>query len=156
MSSTVKVMLSDAEVTRQAARGATVSDFSNAATMDALRWRAVFRNGPGRLPGAPELSDAAVRIDYLNAALTPVDIGASCPARNVLNCASDPGGSACIRFVRVRLCQPAVGGSCQPLVYRPLAGVLSVLPGGFALELPTAAVVMPAETLGFRPGQSNC
>jgi Flp pilus assembly protein TadG len=54
------------EVARQAARAASVSDFSSAAAMDRVRQQAIFRNGPGKLALGGAIDDSYVRIDYLS------------------------------------------------------------------------------------------
>ena len=66
------------EVTQRAARAAAITDFSNPAAMQALRRAALFRADDGALPLAPNVSSAAIRIEYLwqNAAgeLAPVPL----------------------------------------------------------------------------------
>ncbi|MCE3264180.1 MAG: pilus assembly protein TadE [Pseudoduganella sp.] len=141
------------EVSRRAARAAAVTDFSDSAAMDALRQRALLRGGPGALPLAPDIGSAQIRIEYLwmdaAGALQVLPQLPACPLANRINCARDPQGASCIRFVRVRLCGP--GASCAPLAVAPLAP-WSLAP----TTLPLATTVAPAESLGYTPGQAPC
>ena len=149
------------EITRRAARGAAVADFSNAAALQAVREHAVLRAGPGSLPLGGGISDAYVRIDYLSLASgTPVTLPVSalpgCPQRNRINCLNDPHGASCIRFVRARLCMPGQGARCDSVPYRPILPLLGlVFPSGAkAVRLPSGATVAVAESLGY-PGNPN-
>ena len=149
------------EITRRAARGAAVTDFSNAAALQAVREHAVLRAGPGSLPLGGGISDAYVRIDYLSLASgTPVTLPVSalpgCPQRNRINCLNDPHGASCIRFVRARLCMPGQGARCDSVPYRPILPLLGlVFPSGAkAVRLPSGATVAVAESLGY-PGNPN-
>jgi Flp pilus assembly protein TadG len=144
------------EVTRRAAQAAASANFSDAGTMAALRQFAVFRSTPGALVLADPVSDASVRIDYLALAvvaghMTLVPMASSSlpasPARNRLNCTSDPNGAACISFVRVRVCAAAVAASCVPVTYRSLLSFVD-MPFG----LPLSTTIVKAESLGYVPG----
>lgn len=144
------------EVTRRAARAAAVSDFSDAAAMDALRRRALFRSGAGELPLGAPVTDAHLRIDYLSLALssdgslTPTPIAGAAlpanPAANLRNCGIDPYGASCIRYVRVRLCAPGAD-ACGAVPYQTLVSLIHL-----PLSLPVSTTVTPAESLGFVPG----
>lgn len=146
------------EVTRSAAREAALTDFADAAAMDALRRRAIFRANAGALVLAPEIADTNVRIDYLSLAADgtlaaiPAATLPACPVQNRINCINDPNGAACIRFVRARVC--GSGGDCDPVAYQPMFD----LPGSatFSMSIPAAATVVAAETLGHRPGALPC
>lgn len=149
------------EITRRAARGAAVTDFSNAAALQAVREHAVLRAGPGSLPLGGGISDAYVRIDYLSLAsgtpaTLPVSALPGCPQRNRINCLNDPHGASCIRFVRARLCVPGQGARCDSVPYRPILPLLGlVFPSGAkAVRLPSGATVAVAESLGY-PGNPN-
>lgn len=151
------------EVTRQAARAASVSDFSNGAAMDALRQRAIFRNGPGTLALGGAIDDRYVRIDYLSLTgagkMQLVTALPGCPWQNIVNCINDPHGASCVRFVRARLCQPGGDAAvCRAVRYQPIVPLLDPL---FASDtgvvtLPTADTVAVAESLGYRPGMAAC
>lgn len=143
------------EVTRNAARQAVVTDFSNAAAVAAVRRSAMFRLDDGVLPGAPELNTANINIRYLNgagadASPMPVD-----PSDNIAACLDATRAASCIRFVEVCLstgatCAPAQSVSFTPFTFfftgsgysrADMTGVL----------VPMSTVRMPAESLGFQP-----
>ncbi|WP_342118946.1 TadE/TadG family type IV pilus assembly protein [Pseudoduganella sp. OTU4001] len=143
------------EVSRRAARSATVTDFSDSAAMQQLRQDALLAGGAAALPLAPNIGAANIRIDYMwmNASgvldVLPLPQMPACPMANRLNCARDPQGPTCIRFVRVRLC--GSGAGCTPLSIEPLAP-WTPLP----TTVPTATSLAPAESLGYTPGQAPC
>ncbi|WP_158206771.1 TadE/TadG family type IV pilus assembly protein [Pseudoduganella flava] len=141
------------EVTRAAARMASITDFSDAAAMDALKRNALF--GRTALPLAPEIGTAQLRIEYLAQSATgdPVALTQmpACPERNIVNCAQNPQGTSCIAFVRASICVP--GGDCTALPYRPLT---TLLPRFADMHVPIAATLVKAERLGYQPGTNNC
>ena len=148
------------EATRRAAYAAAVSDFSDTAVMNSVRQDAVLRDSRGALMLGEPVTDAHIRIDYLSLArasngsmtLTPIaaaDLPA-CPARARINCAANPNGASCIRFVRVRVCSPA-GGDCDPVPYQPILPLT-----GLGYALPVSTTITKAESLGFQPGSSLC
>ncbi|XLZ68429.1 TadE family protein [Massilia sp. SR12] len=142
------------EVSRRAARGAVLADFSDAAALQQLRLRALLRGDQDALPLAPDISSANIRIEYLwlDAAgnLAPLPLLPACPLANRINCARDAQGAGCIRFVRVRLC--GAGPACPPLPYAGLVPSLIPVPA----SLPAATTLAPAESLGYLPGQAPC
>jgi len=140
-----------AEVTRRAARGAAITNFSDSAAMDLVRRKALFRSSAGGLPMGGEITDAYVTISYLRSNLSPATMPA-CPAQNIINCAADPDGASCIRFVQVRLCVPG-GAECTRVPYTSMLALDSVFSGAF--HFPTFATVTPAGSLGYRPGATN-
>ena len=157
------------EITRAAARGAAVTDFSNAAALDRLRQRAIFRDSPGGLLLGGVIDDSYVRIDYLwlsrgagAGASHTLMAGATppaCPLRNLINCTANPYAASCVRFVRARFCQPGgTASDCAPVPYTPMAGLLDGFfkAGGAAITLPIATTVQPAESLGYLPGAADC
>ncbi|MDB5936816.1 MAG: pilus assembly protein TadE [Massilia sp.] len=149
------------EVTRRAAAAAATSDFSNAATTNAIRQNAIFRTSPGELVLASPVSDQHVRIDYLaltrqpNGTTTMVEIAPSslpsCPGKNRQICMGDPNASNCIRFVRVRVCNPANTDQCDRVDYSSFTQLVNL-----PVKLPTAPTIVPAESLGFTPGMGPC
>lgn len=141
------------EVTRRAARGAAQADFSDSAALLAVRRRAIFAELPGGMPLRGNLTEDHLTIDYLDGNLERVAPMPSCPARNLVNCATDPDGPTCIRFVRVRLCVPGSGAACDRVDYVPIVGA-DFFPGG-PLQIPTFATVTPVATLGYRPGAAG-
>ncbi|MCG2585812.1 TadE/TadG family type IV pilus assembly protein [Massilia sp. TS11] len=145
------------EVTRRAARLATVTDFTDAAKLDGVRITALMPPD-GKLPLAPEIQSAALRIDYLqmseNGSMSVLSSLPACPAQNKLNCLSDPYGSNCIRLVRASLCKEGAS-NCTGLDYTPLFGFFNSYLGG-AITLPTASTTVPAQSLGYQPGSNAC
>ncbi|MES2071437.1 MAG: TadE family protein [Pseudomonadota bacterium] len=152
-------------VTRQAARDATVTDFTDASAMAVVKQNAIFRGitgtNPGALIAAPEITDASIRITYHSidaaGALHDVDLTttATCPPKVVTDCVSDPNGATCIRFVQVRICDPSNAAACNPVKYQAM--VLPAFIAGFAnLYLPISPSILPAESLGFRPSSPSC
>lgn len=149
------------EVTRRAARSASVTDFTDSAALGALRQRAIFRNGAGTLTLGSPVTDAHVRIDYLalqndgadGLKQVPIAPGAlpGCPARNRLVCTANSGDPGCIRLVRVRICQPGGGSECTPVPYEPLLPLVEL-----PITLPIATSIVRAETLGYVPGMPMC
>ncbi|MES2316965.1 MAG: TadE/TadG family type IV pilus assembly protein [Pseudomonadota bacterium] len=141
------------EVTRRAARGAAAADFSDAAQMSQVRHRAMFGDIPGGLPLRGSVTEDNLAIDYLNGNLARVDPLPVCPEENLINCATDPDGASCIRFVRVRLCSASAGASCTPVDYDPIISA-NFFPGA-PLQYPTFATVTPVATLGHQPGAAG-
>jgi len=149
------------EVTRRGASAAANTDFRDETAKDRVREAAVFRSSPGLLLLGDPVSDQHVRIDYLSLAhngdgsmsLTPIPAGGmpSCPARNRLICLEDPNNPSCIRFVRVRVCDPADTGACNQVTYQTILPFISL-----PIRLPTSTTVVPAESLGFTPGMTPC
>lgn len=149
-----------AQVTREAARAASMTDPADATAMSALRQRALLRDSPGTLPfGAPINADY-LRIDYQwvdpDGVVGTVAVLPACPLQQRINCLDGPHGARCIRLVRVRLCRPgAAGADCAPVPYPPLFPVLDPLFANAALplNLPVSETVVAAESLGQVPGQ---
>jgi len=148
------------EVTRRAANGASKTKFSDTAAMNAVRYNAIFRTAAGFLALGQPVTDQHVRIDYLSLAsdgtsmtMTPIPGGSmpSCPARNKKNCMTDPNGASCIRFVRARICDPANASACTPVHYQTITALIKL-----PLDLPVSTAIVPADTLGFVPGDSVC
>ena len=149
------------EVTRRGAQEAAVTDFHDSYAMNALRQRAVLRSSPGTLRFGDPVSDRHVAIDYLallrgaDGSLTPTPIAGarlpSCPSKNRHICTSDPNDASCIRFVRVRICEPGSGSACTPVAYKAVAGLFNL-----PLDMPRATTIVAAETLGYVAGSPLC
>lgn len=144
------------EVTRRAAALATNTDFSNAAAMQEVRQRAIFRDSPGVLLFAQPVEDTHIVIDYMwirraGGTMTMVPIPSASlpasPAANFANCLGDPYSESCIRLVRVRVCQTASADACDPVGYQNL---VSLVPLSFGL--PVSMTIVTAETLGMPAG----
>jgi hypothetical protein len=147
------------EVTRRAARAAAATDFSDASALAQLRRQAIFRATPGMLAFSAPVSEDHVVIDYLalenqsDGSMTQVPIPTGslpgCPARNRLVCTADAGSSGCIRFVRVRICQP--GSNCAPVPYETIVPMVNM-----SVTLPISTTIVKAESLGYSPGSAMC
>jgi Flp pilus assembly protein TadG len=150
------------EVTRNAARAAAYTDFRDSAAKDVLRQHAIFRTSAGKLVLGDPVTDGHVRIDYMalvrssdgTLTMTPIPDAAlpSCATRNRVTCTADPSNASCIRFVRVRICEPGGGSNCDPVPYAPLIPLIRFS----SLTLPTSTTIVQAETLGYKAGQSLC
>lgn len=137
------------EVTRRAAREAVVRNF--ATQVDAVRREAVFQpgsSGTAYLPAGVEISNVRVRITYLNASMNEADPQPSDPADNLSACGDATRVNSCIRYVRAEICEVA-DDICGAVPYVPMVGLLAALGIDLAVRIPLAAVVMPAESLGF-------
>lgn len=148
------------EVTRRAAADAANSDFDSASEA-AVRRRALFSDANGNLILGSPITPDHLKIDYLS-----ISTGASagtlttqrvstlplCPAENVTNCLTDPYGASCIRLVQVRICEPGDGDDCTPVPYQPLLPFIDLS----GLKLPQATTIVPAQTLGNKPGALSC
>lgn len=137
------------EVTRQAARDASMTDFTDAQALAAVRRRALF--GYSSLPLAPNLTTAQIRIDYLSmqgngTVVEPAPRPTSLQA-NARECTIDRYRSTCIRAVRVRICRTA-DGPCDPLPFEPIVGLV---PGLSDIAIPISATIVKAESLGLQP-----
>ncbi|MFL6707853.1 MAG: TadE family protein [Massilia sp.] len=149
------------EVTRRGAQEAAVTDFHDSYAMNALRQRAVLRHTPGTLQFGDPVSDKHVAVDYLallrasDGTLTPTPIASakmpSCPSKNRHICTADPNDASCIRFVRVRICEPDSGTACRPVAYKAVAGLIKL-----PLELPRSTTIVAAESLGYVAGSPLC
>lgn len=132
------------EVTRRAAREAVVRNFVDA---NRIQRAAVFGDeggtGTAYLPAGLEITNATVRINYLNGTLAvaspmPVDV-----PDNISACADSTRTASCIRFVEACV---ATSGNCTGSVqYAPMAGLFPFL----AIGIPVSSVIMPAESLGY-------
>lgn len=130
------------EVTRRAAREAVVRSFADANRISRL---AVFssENTDGSLPGGLEITNAYVRINYLNQNFTQADPMPSDPADNLSACEDAGRTTSCIRYVEACV---ATGTNCTGFVrYAPMVGLFPFL----AIDIPVSSVVMPVESLGF-------
>jgi hypothetical protein len=144
------------EVTRRAASAAANVDFTDQAAMNRVRQHAIFRTSSGPLVLGYPVSDNSIRIDYLalvdgTSIPTPITAGLlpSSTGRNRFICKGHPNDPSCVRFVRVRVCDPAVTDECKHVVYATIFPFIS-----FPVNLPMSLTIMPAETLGFTEGMT--
>ena len=147
------------EVTRRAARSAATTNFKDGAAMTQLRREAIFRSTSGELAFGAPITDQHIVIDYM--ALTNQNGGGTtqmpiphsdmpgCPVRNRIICSADSGDTSCVRFVRVRICQP--GSNCTPVPYKTMLPLVDL-----PLNLPMATTIVRAQSLGYAPGMAIC
>jgi hypothetical protein len=144
------------EVTRRAAVLAANTNFSS---VDSVRRQALFGDQNGNLILGAPITPQHLKIEYLSLSrdstgtlqLKPATMP-SCPARNRLNCLADPYSESCIRFIRVRVCEPASSSSCDGVGYQSMFTLIDLS----AMKLPTAATVVPAGSLGYTVGSVPC
>jgi hypothetical protein len=148
------------EVTRHAATLATNTDFTDEAAKSLVRQAAIFRNSPGPLALGAPITDAHVRIDYMSlirsgGSMTMTEIPTTslpaCSTNNRITCTKDRNDPVCIRFVRVRICDPGDTDVCASVQYQALTSIISL-----PVDLPRAEKIVPAESLGFVPGMAPC
>ena len=142
------------EVTRRAAAMAVNTDFSNAAAMQQVRQRAIFRDSPGTLMLGDPITDQHVKIDYLQIPSgTPIPVSMSgalpaSPQENRVNCATNSNAANCIALVRVRICAPGgSSGTCDPVNYKTMVSIINL-----DFPLPPSTAVARIESLGLVPG----
>lgn len=133
-----------AEVVNRAARLAAVSSPQDLA---AVKLKAMSIGGTSQLPLGGGIDPSYLRIDYLACDNTPVAEPLPTPIGNVVNCTASPTDKTCIRFVRVRLCQP--GTDCAQVPYTPMVGLPALTV--FNMVLPTFTTVVAADSLGLTP-----
>ncbi len=146
------------EVTRNAARQAVVTDFTNATAIASIRQSAVFRNTPGALPAASNITNASVNIRYLNAAggvASPMPLS---PGDNIAACLDALRVNECIRFVEVCVSSGSTCDATDPTQSIPFVPMISLFSQSgpnstdlTGLRIPLSTVRMPAESLGFTP-----
>jgi hypothetical protein len=150
------------EVTRHAA-----SDMINMApaeadstAMKAVRRRAIFQQTGDDLILAAPITFQHVRVDYLSLVRDPISGTLTrvptwplptCAATNRQTCMADPNSAACIRFVRVRICDPLNPGTCDAVRYQPLLPLVDL-----NVALPRSSTIATAESLGYLPGMAPC
>lgn len=149
------------DVTRHVADLAAYTDFTNESAKNTIRQTALFRTSPGTLMLGAPITDAHIRIDYLAAArggdnsVTLTEIPAAtlpaCPATNRIICMNNPNDPGCIRFVRIRICDPSDASDCKGVPYKMIVPLVDL-----GLTMPAMTKITPAETLGFTPGMATC
>jgi hypothetical protein len=149
-------------VTRRAATAAALANPKDSSERQRIQQNSVFLDGPGFLPIGVPVTDQHVQIEYCalvadaagktSMQIIPVD-ALSCPVKNRQICMSNPNDPLCIRLVRARICNPSSGARCdtQKVQYVSLTALMN-LPFG----LPHASTIVPAGTLGYKPGMSPC
>jgi Flp pilus assembly protein TadG len=146
------------EVTRRAAALAINSPFSDD-DQKTVRQQALFADKAGNLVLGNPVTPDHLRLEYLSLSRTSGGVLAmqaasplpASPEANRLNCLSDPYGTNCIRFVRVRVCQPNVTDSCRPVPYQMLFPLVNFS----GLTLPRSTTIAPAQTMGYKAGAAS-
>jgi hypothetical protein len=136
------------QVTSQVARGAAMTNPKDGVAWTAMLRRAMFLTTPGqtKLALGGDIGPGHLKVDYLKYDAETIAAAAPlCPAQNTVNCLNDPHGASCVRFVRVRLCNPDNPG-CTKVVYQPLAP----LPGinKLSVNMPWFTAIVPIGTMG--------
>ena len=147
------------EVTRNAARQAVVTDFTDSAAITAIKRSAVFRVTDGTLPASSEISDTNVIIRYLaikaNGDVAFVTKMPSSPGDNIAACLAADRLDECIRYVEVCLSTGTTCSPAQSIPFKPMIGLFSGSdpnsPDLSGIRIPLSTVRMPAESLGFDP-----
>ncbi len=142
------------EITRRYARELAVTNFKDGTATAAARTYAAFGRSDGSFPLSGPINGTHFQVSYLRGdGATAVGALPDCPEQNLINCAADPDGANCIRFVRVRVCDPASSGNCSPVAYPLMVKLDMGLPDLF--NFPSFATVVPAAGFGHKPGASN-
>ncbi len=145
------------EVTRRAAVLAMNSPFNQDAQND-IRKKALFQDRNGNLILGTPITFEHLRLEYLSfspdtegdLALQPVATLPADPATNRVNCLANPHAANCIRYIRVQVCDPASAANCDRVPYQMLFPLIDLS----LLGLPRAQTVVPAQSLGYRPGDT--
>lgn len=148
------------EVTRRAAHELvnTAPADPDSAGILAARRRAIFQETGNELVLASPVTIDHVRVDYQSLIRDPSDgtlqrvATSPLPASAAVNrkiCMADPNNEGCVRFVRVRICEPGDVNTCSRVEYKPAFPLVTL-----AIKLPTSSTVAPAESLGFQEGMS--
>jgi hypothetical protein len=134
------------EVVSRTARGASMTNPSDASAMGLMRQNAMLRNSAGKLLLGGAIDDSYLRVDYLaRDQATYVTVLPPCPVQNLVNCANDANGASCIRFIQVRLCMP--GTNCDPVPYAPMVAIGAL--SAFHFDFPRFTTIVAAQTLGM-------
>lgn len=137
------------EVTRRAGAAAVNAYPRDADAIDTVRQYAILRSAPGGLVLADPITDKHIRLEYLRFDLSvipraswPNDAGAN---RQI--CMMNSHAPTCIRFVQVRVCDPAETGQCNPVTSQMLLSLINM-----RVPFHRATTIVPVESLGYVPG----
>lgn len=141
------------QATSVAARGAAMSPFSGSTALATIRQDAIFTsNGTDTMAMTDNIRYDNLVVEYLDANRKPVTALPSCQIDNMTNCANDPTGNSCVRYVRVRLCQSSSGGSCTHVPYHPMIPLPAM--DALNIDLPWFTAIVPLEAQ-TTPGKCN-
>lgn len=137
------------DVTRRAASAAAMTSFNDTSKLSKVRQNAIYRSTAGSMPLNTDITDAAVRIDYLwinrsdAGELTLQEMGSAVPssmADNHLSCRADPYSAGCVRFVRVRICDPSSPQTCTPIDFKTMTRLVN-----FTFPIHFATTITPMQ-----------
>jgi hypothetical protein len=137
------------EVTRRTAAAAVNVYPRDTDATARVRQYGILRSSPGELVLGSPVTDQHVRLEYLSfdLALIPEASWPNNAAANRQICMSNPRAPTCIRFVQVRICNPAETGQCQTVTSKMMLPFIDL-----RLPFPRATTIVPAHSLGYVPG----
>lgn len=137
------------EVTRRTAAAAVNVYPRDTAATARVRQYGILRSSPGGLvPGNP-ITDEHVRLEYLRFDLSviPEALWPNDAAVNRRICMSDLRAPTCIRFVQVRICDPAITDQCNTVTAEMILPLVDL-----RVPFPRATTIVPVESLGYVQG----
>jgi Flp pilus assembly protein TadG len=137
------------EVTRRTAAAAVNVYPRDTDATARVRQHGILRSSPGELVLGNPVTDEHVRLDYLRFDLSVIP-EASWPndaAANRQICMSNPRAPTCIRFVQVRICNPAETDQCTTVTADMMLPLVDL-----RVPFPRATTIVPVESLGYVPG----
>lgn len=137
------------EVTRRTAAAAVNVYPRDTDATARVRQYGILRSSPGELLLAKPVTDEHVRLEYLRFDLSVIP-QASWPddaAANRQICMSNPRAPTCIRFVQVRICNPAETDQCNTVTANMMLPLIDL-----RFPLPRATTIVPVQSLGYVPG----
>jgi len=137
------------EVTRRAAAAAVNVYPRDTTGTDQVRQNAIFRSSPGGLMLANPVTDRDIRLEYLRFDLSviPQTSWPNDAAANRQICMMNPRAPTCIRFVQVRVCDPAETGQCNRVRSQLILSLIDM-----RVPFHRATTIVPVESLGYVPG----
>lgn len=123
--------------------------------IEEVRRRAIFQSGSGdKLFFAAPVDLRHVRVDYLalvresagGLTMTQASPLPPCAATNRRICMANPNDPGCVRFVRVRICQPGASSECTRARYQTAFPLFDL-----DINLPRSTTIATVETLGYAP-----
>lgn len=137
------------EVTRRTAAAAVNVYPRDTNATARVRQYGILRSSPGELVLGSPVTDEHVRLEYLGSDLSviPETSWPNDAAANRQICMSNPRAPTCIRFVQVRICNPAETAQCNTVTSKMLLSLIDL-----QLPFPRATTIVPVQSLGYVPG----
>jgi hypothetical protein len=137
------------EVTRRTAAAAVNVYPRDTNATARVRQYGILRSSPGGLLLGNPVTDEHVRLEYLRSDLTviPEALWPDNAAANRQICMTDPRAPTCIRFVQVRICNPAATDRCNTVTSEMMLPLISL-----RVPFPRATTIVPVESLGYVQG----